>query len=229
MNLGKRPISAVTFDGDGTLWEVLAAARGALGVVAATLNQGRPAKAPTIEVIDLEAARAEAERVHPDWSMESLRRQSFADVLAAHDVMGVDLDRVWTEFLDARWAHTHLFDDAIPVLRRLRERAVLTCLLSNGNTRPERVGLTGYFDHVQVAEYVGVRKPDPAAFLMAAAALGCAPGAILHVGDDERADYVGAQGAGFRAVLLCRTGAKTADSITSLSAIPDIVHRSHTS
>ena len=223
-----KSLRAVSFDGDGTLWEVLGAPDDALVAVAAAINQGQPAGASIVEVSHLEAARAQAERMHPGWSMNSLRRQSFADLLDTYQVVGVSLDDLWAGFLGARWARTRLFDDAIPVLRRLRDCRIRTCLLSNGNTLPENVGLEGLFDHAQVAEDVGVHKPDPAAFAMAAAGLGCSPDTILHVGNEECADFAGALKAGFRAVLLCRTSPIVAGSILSLSAIPDIVDESKT-
>ena len=223
MSSSSIPITAVTFDGDGTLWDVLAAARQALSAVAATISRERLAGARTVSVRQLEAARAEAEREHPDWSMELLRRQSFLTILARHGALDLDTSQLWKGFLDARRDQTSPFDDAAPVLRFLRSRAVKTGLLSNGNTLPEQVGLGGCFDHVQVAEYAGVRKPDPAAFTVAAAALRCEPATVLHVGDDEREDYAAARAAGFQAVLLRRDGAVATDSIETLARIPELL------
>lgn len=221
-------IAAVTFDGDGTLWDVLSGASSALGAVAETISRHRET---TVTVTELEQARSDAEHEHPDWSMEALRRQSFAVVLARYGPAGtrLDTDRLWQQFLAARRAHTRTFDDVLPALRLLRDRQVRTCLLSNGNTLPEHVGLDGMFDHVQAAEYAGVRKPDPAAFATAATALRCAPEQILHVGDDPREDHAAALAAGFRAVLLRRSGPSSDDVIATLAPVPvpDIVARSH--
>jgi len=220
-------ILAVTFDGDGTLWDVLGAARIALESVAASINSDSPGDRGGIDVAELESARAAVEQEHPRWPMEQLRRQSFADVLARHGHPGTHIDHLWNTFVSDRRANTVTFSDAIPSLKSLHQSGIKTCLLSNGNTLPEHVGLGGLFDQEQVAEYTGVRKPDPAAFAVAAAALDCEPAAILHVGDSVREDYEAAQRAGFHAVLLDRRheDSSSAESciISTLARLPGIV------
>ena len=50
----------------------------------------------------------------------------------------------------------------------------------------------------------GAAKPHPSPFLLAAAAAGCHPTEIVHVGDSVQSDLVGALTVGMRAVLLTR-------------------------
>ncbi len=53
------------------------------------------------------------------------------------------------------------------------------------------------FEAVFLSCEMRLSKPDPRAFATVAAALGLPPGEILHVGDDPRCDWAGAEAAGF--------------------------------
>ena len=79
---------------------------------------------------------------------------------------------------EAYFAHRHgavrLHPEVAGVLDELVGRYVLG-LVTNGNTDPERNGLGGRFAFRLAADDVGLRKPDPRLFLMAAAAAGCHP------------------------------------------------------
>lgn len=63
-------------------------------------------------------------------------------------------------------------------------------------------GWSGYFRAIVVSQRVGAIKPSRAIFAVAAAALGTPGERILHVGDDWRADVVGAKRAGWLAAYL---------------------------
>ncbi len=63
-----------------------------------------------------------------------------------------------------------------------------------------RAGLERYFDAVLTARELGARKPEPAFFERVLAALTCLPAGAVMVGDDYRADVVGARRAGLRTV-----------------------------
>jgi putative hydrolase of the HAD superfamily len=53
----------------------------------------------------------------------------------------------------------------------------------------------------------GAAKPDASIFHAACERLGCAPGEVLHVGDDVEMDVVGAHRAGLRTCWLNRADA----------------------
>lgn len=113
-------------------------------------------------------------------------------------------------FFDARQQVT-LFDDAVPALARLSARWPLLAL-SNGNADVQRVaaGAQGgsigpYFCGSVSAREVGVGKPDVRIFQAAAQALQLPPEQILHVGDDESLDVLGALGAGMQAAWVNRS------------------------
>jgi len=81
-------------------------------------------------------------------------------------------------------------------------------ILSNwplARTIDRYVDVAGWSDllaAVIVSQRVGVIKPHPAIFGVAAEALGLAPDRLLHVGDDWAADVVGAKRAGWRVAYL---------------------------
>lgn len=65
----------------------------------------------------------------------------------------------------------------------------------------EEMGWQGRFDAVADSGVLKIEKPDRAIFAWMAEALGVPLAATVHVGDAYSADYVGALGAGARAVL----------------------------
>ncbi len=158
-----------------------------------------------------------------------MRRTSFAHVLGHSKPAGASVSALWTSFVTQRWANTRPFDDVVPTLRSLRAVGIKTGLLSNGNTRPENVGLDGLFDFVLVSEFEGIRKPDPVVFANAASDLECAPRDILHVGDDITDDYAASKNAGFQALLLQRNTPYIANdstaSLTTLTELPPLIQR----
>ena len=117
-----------------------------------------------------------------------------------------------------------------PLLERLAQRSRLA-ILSNwplAATIDRYVEAAGWSPHlaaVIVSQRVGRIKPHPAIFAAAAAALGDPPApTILHVGDDWRADVIGAARAGWRTAYL---DARPADSPLPSSArdssvVPDL-------
>lgn len=99
-------------------------------------------------------------------------------------------------------------DTARQALDTLAARGYVLAVVSNTMRTPgvtlrkllERYELLPYFKHTTFSDEVGVRKPDPAIFALTLHALGAAPGATVHVGDDHRLDVEGARAAGLRVV-----------------------------
>jgi putative hydrolase of the HAD superfamily len=91
------------------------------------------------------------------------------------------------------------------LIDRLRAtRRVKLGLLSNANRgfteRLRARGVANFFDDVVVSADVGLAKPDPAIFRLAAERLGVAPEACLMI-DDQAQHIEGARAAGLRAHL----------------------------
>ena len=107
-------------------------------------------------------------------------------------------------------AREDLYDDLDPgaheALGRLRDASVRLGVVSNseGTVRDDlrAHGLLDYFEVVLDSTVVGVEKPDPRIFRLAADALGVAPGACWYVGDGVVNDVLGARAAGYGRALL---------------------------
>jgi HAD superfamily hydrolase (TIGR01549 family) len=117
----------------------------------------------------------------------------------------------------ARWlalvAEAHFAGDPLRVvpdapraLARLEEHGILLGVISNWDDTLERIlekkGLRRYFRVLVASTGIGVPKPDRGIFEYALAELGVAAHEAWHVGDDFRADGLGALRAGLSAVLL---------------------------
>jgi HAD superfamily hydrolase (TIGR01509 family) len=99
-------------------------------------------------------------------------------------------------------------------------------------------GVAEYFGSMIFSEEIGIRKPDPRIFHLAAERLGVQPCEIVHVGDNLKADVWGAMNAGLKAIhfssgegrdriaesdpnsLLSRS--RKLDSLEGLTVVPDM-------
>lgn len=106
----------------------------------------------------------------------------------------------WTDYPDVR-----------PALDRLRKRDLKIGVVSNATDLLNRVlhnlDLTKYFDFVVISDSVGVRKPSPKIFLIAAEEAGTNPSRSIYFGDKPAVDIDGAAGAGMKGVLVDRSNA----------------------
>ena len=128
-------------------------------------------------------------------------------------------------------------DGARAALERLRGQGIALAVLSNTMRTPgtalrkllERYGLLASFAHATFSDEVGVRKPDPEIFALTLRALGVAPAAAVHVGDDAILDVLGGRNAGLRTIQVTSAslkalGAQRPDAaIPSLAALPDAI------
>lgn len=116
------------------------------------------------------------------------------------------------ELVDWLWDEqptTNLWRRPIPgmidLARDLRRAGVPVAVVSNSEGKLAELiaemGWTGEFDAVADSGKLGVEKPDRAIFDWAAARLDVALEDCVHVGDAWAADFLGALGAGMRAVL----------------------------
>jgi putative hydrolase of the HAD superfamily len=202
------PITLITFDGDGTLWDFETAMRYALDHSAQVMTSWGlriDGHAPTLD--DLLADRDAVGRAHrgEGLSMERLRWLAFARSLAraGHPERTDHIDALSHRFMELRHDGVRLFDDTLAALADLRRRQKLA-VLTNGNTDLGRLGLDGMFDLVLSAQGCQLWKPDPRIFSLAASTLDVPPAHVVHVGDDQREDIAGACAAGMRAVWINR-------------------------
>jgi HAD superfamily hydrolase (TIGR01549 family) len=105
-----------------------------------------------------------------------------------------------------------LIEDAMAVLSRLHQRGLPLALVANWDANlsslAEQLGVKKFFSVIVPSQAVGVEKPDPAIFQPALAelSLSAKTDQILYVGNEYRADVLGARAAGLTPVLIDRSG-----------------------
>lgn len=201
-------IKAVTFDGDGTLWDFDESMRYALSMVHKELEKLDSVAAAMLNVDDMIVIRNRvADKLLQKQILDpvTIRREAFCqtlmDIGRPDNALASHLNDV---YLKHRLERPCCFSDAYPALKALSNTYTLG-VISNGNTRPEQCGLTKLFKFVILSQDYGIRKPDLGIFTIALSKAKCLPREILHVGDSIEEDVSGAIQSGFRCVWLNRS------------------------
>ena len=131
------------------------------------------------------------------------------DAASEHSAFNEFFDDVYEYFTRAEaW---QVFDDVAPALQGLRARGVRLAVISNFDSRLEKIlaatGLGEYFDAVYFSTRCGAAKPDARIFEMALNEQGIDAVEAWHVGDALREDVEGASAVGMKAWLIDRDGA----------------------
>ena len=222
-----REIKAVTFDVGGTLIHPWPSVGHVYADVVAEAGFG-PLEAESIARGFRSAWQA---RIAFDYSLASwlsVAIESFDGLLDREAVTAL------FPMLYGRFAHAkvwRLFPDALPTLAQCRAAGCKLGIISNWDERLcpvlEDLGLEPLFDVILISAEVGTTKPHANIFRQAANRLGVAPSSILHVGDSECEDVVGATESGLHSVLLDRSGGDDAPRpgvITHLGALPALLN-----
>ncbi|MGH2562355.1 MAG: HAD family hydrolase [Thermomicrobiales bacterium] len=227
-------ITCVTFDADGTLLDFLRLMRASLAYTLESLRASLPGPASAALTVDRMIAirdQVADEATGRGISMEHIRLLAFERTLESISAPNPDLAaRLTTVYLERRFGHIELYSDVLPALDALAGRYRLG-LLSNGNSYPERCGLAGRFDFAFFAQGLGVAKPDPRFYELAAAAARCPADQFVHVGDSLSNDVAAAQSAEMLAVWLNRDGIANHSAIqpdaeiATLDELPTVVER----
>jgi putative hydrolase of the HAD superfamily len=199
-------IQAITLDLDDTLWPIWPTIAEAELRLQEWLGSKAPATAALFSspqqrhILREQAAAAWPQRHHDlSFMREEMIRLG---LLASGEDQGL-AEPAFAVFFAAR-QEVKLFEDSLPALKRLCARWPLLAL-SNGNADVDRIGIGAYFCGSVSARDVGAAKPDARIFQAAAAKLRVPPQAILHVGDDESLDVLGALQAGMQTVWVNRS------------------------
>ncbi len=227
-------LAAISFDGDGTLWDFQSSMRTALArsaealAEAGLLRQGGPITAEWLaQVRDEVASWPEMHGV----GMEVIRFVAFEEALLRCAPARPELaPQICERYFDDRFAALRPYPDVADVIAGLHRRLPLA-IITNGNTHPQRLGLGDRFTEVVLALECGFHKPDPAIYAHSAALLGVDPGECLHVGDDPAEDVDAAARAGMPTVWLNREGRERwparlpppAAEIEDLAALPGLL------
>ena len=217
-------VSHIVFDIDGTLTDYRAAI--VAGLEAAASHLSERAGGVEVSVDDLGVLRngVAADPAWHDRTLQEIRRESFRRVLAAFgDPPGVTVDEVADVYYGARDATMVVFPEVEPTLDALRERGFTLSTASNGTFPLARVGLDGYFTSMQYSRDIGIRKPDPAFFTLAAERGGAPPSRTLAVGDRHDNDYEPALAAGLHAVLVDRFDRSEGLDVVSVGGLDELL------
>ncbi len=233
MTAAGEPPEAVFFDAAGTLLQVretvgtiyrkqaadgaeAGAAQALDAVFSGVFEERQPLLFP-------EASDAELPGLEQRWWREvvdeTFRRAGMGEV------DGAAFSRIYSYFAGA--AAWRLEPGARRVLDELRARGYRLAVVSNFDSRLprllEELGVARYFHEVTVSSLVRAAKPDPAIFAHALQRVGVEAGGALHVGDNPAEDVAGALAAGLRAVLYDPAGAKPAQGVQRIRALPELL------
>lgn len=123
------------------------------------------------------------------------------------------------------------YEQAIPMLRALKEMGLQIAALSNGNADIHQTPLAPWFDFQFNADSVGTAKPDSLMFLKAMDKAGAAASETVHIGDHPINDVQAAKSLGCYTIWINPEGtdwpmAADADHhISCLSEIPPAIRR----
>ena len=138
-------------------------------------------------------------------NLEEIRLEAFRRTLQEiekyDESLALHLNSTYFKY---RFAATELYSDTLSTLTTLKRRFIVG-LLSNGNNYPHQFGLGHLFSFTILAQEVGLEKPDPRIFLLAASRAGLTPSEIIHVGDSLNEDVAGARNAGMMPIWINRT------------------------
>jgi len=113
-----------------------------------------------------------------------------------------------------------VYPDVVSTLKSLKDSGIRMGIISN-TTNPEfikknelrQAGINTYFEFAIFSSSTPYRKPHPSIFNAAISKLNLAAENILFVGDDLKADVMGAQSVGMRTAWLNRDGSDLAENI----------------
>jgi putative hydrolase of the HAD superfamily len=195
-------LRCVTLDLDDTLWDHRRAQAEALRLIASE-------RVPEI-LVDTFVDRFHyhnkilwAQYDAGEVDVRTVKEQRFERALRDVGSTSHDATAIGEDFLQRYGRLPYLRPGALEVLDALAGQVLIGCI-TDGFTevqhwKLETTQIAQYFDFVLTSEDVGVTKPDPAIYAAAAAAAGCTPGEIVHVGDSLEKDAVGAMACGMRA------------------------------
>ncbi|MDP8240300.1 MAG: HAD family hydrolase [Candidatus Hatepunaea meridiana] len=210
-------IKAISFDGDGTLWDFNKVMEHSLKIVLDDMYLKYGDELPEqVDVPFMISVRNEVAEKHKGkiTNLEEVRRLAFVETLSR---IGIPDDR-YADYLNQlylkhRFEDVELYADVMPAMEAIQEN-YLIALISNGNGYPDRCGLSDIFDVVAFSQDYGFEKPDERLFRDAFNRLNCFPEQVMHIGDSCENDYIGANKAGAVGIWLNRDNKPVPDGCT---------------
>lgn len=137
---------------------------------------------------------------------EELRDNRFKKALEHHGIHDDDLAKKMSEgYIELSPQQTALFPGAVEMLDELRAEDYRLHIITNGFREVQHIklaksGISEYFDMVLCSEEIGVTKPHREIFQEAQRITECNTEHAIMIGDDFKADIIGALNAGWTAI-----------------------------
>mmetsp|Transcript_21802 Transcript_21802/g.39109 ORF Transcript_21802/g.39109 Transcript_21802/m.39109 type:complete len:245 (-) Transcript_21802:146-880(-) len=191
-------VECVVFDLDDTLWntvETLDCAHEAMreAFAARCPNSTAPLDNISFRKEMLQTAEANPQRSH-DFTF---LRQETLSRLCDDPALAAEIYDIWFTVRN----NPEFFPGALEALKELRKRGITVGTLTDGNSDPHSmIGLKDVIDFSVNSVEAGAPKPDRRMFSLCETKSGCAPSAMVMVGDNADKDVAGAKNAGWRAI-----------------------------
>lgn len=200
-------VRAITLDLDDTLWPFAPIGARIERVLDDWLRAHSPCTAARYPIETMRALREQVHAEHPhlghDYS--ALRRITLERALADSGGDVALADAAYEVFYAAR-NEVEYYPDSLDALARISAR-VPVAALTNGNADLARIGVSAHFRFQLGSREHGAAKPEASIFHAACARLEVPPAEVLHVGDHDELDVLGAARAGLRSCWLNRPDA----------------------
>lgn len=137
---------------------------------------------------------------------EELRDNRFKKTLEHHGIHDNDLAKKMSDgYIELSPQQTALFPGAIEMLDELKAEDYRLHIITNGFKEVQHIklsksGISDYFDMVLCSEEIGVTKPHREIFQEAQRITECNTEHAIMIGDDFKADIIGALNAGWTAI-----------------------------
>jgi 5'-nucleotidase len=204
-------IKAVLFDLDDTLFDHQYSSRSGLAMLTQHYNSLR--QVPLDELEHLHAAllnELHIEVLRGKATIDAMRAERFRRIFLHYgeQVSATIIQEVVMHYRAAYKNARRAICGVVPLLQALHSRvhiAVVTnSILVEQQEKLRICGLTSLVDTLVVSEEVGSIKPDPAIFEITLQRIGCQAHEAVMIGDSWKADVIGAQGVGIRAIWFNR-------------------------
>lgn len=131
---------------------------------------------------------------------------------------------IWGRF-QPHSVNDEMYDDILPTLKKLKPDNKIG-LISNAQPHGilwylDKTGIVTYFDEIIISGAVGLQKPNPLIFELAAESIGSKPEECMMVGDSPYADARGSEAVGMTGVVIDRTG-RMKESFPDLNVVTDM-------
>lgn len=231
-----KPIKAVLFDLDDTLYDHQHGSRNGLAAVRDQYACFQQASFEDLERDhDYWLEHFHYRHLNGELTLNEVRIERFHKLLNTYgeavprSVAGEAVNL----YRDTYLANERCVPGTMALLERLREDGIKIGIVTNSTAAEQlpklkRMKIDHLIDVLVISSEAGVIKPDPAIFRMTLDQLGCSADEVVMVGDSWSADIAGAQAAGIRAVWINRYGrvcpdASLAREINGLEPVEEII------